>query len=605
MGAQSFTTKTMRKALVVFFIVASAFAASDSYIAPENLYVDEFTATEQARPGEIANAISFAQAYKKGGNHKTLANVRALKTYSLAAYDKAVDFKNSHASLSKQALVDLIIAYGKPSKKAENIVTQYADVTGKLKTVYTAGIGKYLLDHCDKAVVFGSGATVESRNVIGAWVAQFNANSLGLNSPPHYFRTLAVKLSDYQQQKIKVDALSKNADAEAAAAWLMKGTRKKYKSFLARIVAKVKARSEKLWKKVIKSAEKAEKKKWKESKKLHFQPPSGVAGASKEYARLAKKLKMPSLSEMKKAAEKLAKQWQKRKKSTAKSIKKVIKKIEKKDEDKDNKKAAAAKTADAAKKKAAEKDAKKKTAKQEAKKKTKKAQLTCTTTTATSNKAGVVKAAAKKGYTMVGGGMTSNYRKWDKIAGFEEAMPEDNSFRCDTGFGPGKLKCYARSCTSNVGALSCTTKSLRFKGSGVRDATLPKGYVMTGGGLNNHYRSWNAKAGFEESRPNGNTWRGDMGFGWGDYTVYVRGCKAPKGRKLMCVTKASGRGNYNKVTCPAGYTVTGCGINNHYRKWDAKSGYEQHNPHGNNQCHCDTAFGTGDNTCYARCCKLQ
>merc|ERR1711988_458331 len=188
--------------------------------------------------------------------------------------------------------------------------------------------------------------------------------------------------------------------------------------------------------------------------------------------------------------------------------------------------------------------------------------------------------------------------------GFEEALPEGNHFRCDTGFGPGRLTCYARSSKSNVGALSCITRSRHFKGSGVRDATLPHGYVMTGGGLNNHYRGWNARAGFEETRPNGSGWRGVMGFGWGDYTVFVRGCKPPKGSKLVCVTRQSNVGNYNKVSCPAGFTVTSCGVNNHYRRWDKLSGYESHFPASNTQCHCDTGFGHGKNQCYARCCKL-
>merc|ERR1711896_52514 len=223
----------------------------------------------------------------------------------------------------------------------------------------------------------------------------------------------------------------------------------------------------------------------------------------------------------------------------------------------------------------------------------KKAQLSCHTRTARSNRAGVIRAGTPGGYVSLGGGM------------FEEAMPEGNHFRCDTGFGPGRLTCYNRACKTNVGGLSCTTRSLRFRGSGVRDVRLPGGYVMTGGGLYNHYRHFNARAGFEETRPNGNAWRGDMGFGWGDYTVYVRGCRAPRGRKLICATRRSGRGNYNRVSCPGGYTVTSCGVNNHYRAFNAKSAYESHFPVGNNQCHCDTAFGAGVNTCYARCCKLQ
>jgi len=232
------------------------------------------------------------------------------------------------------------------------------------------------------------------------------------------------------------------------------------------------------------------------------------------------------------------------------------------------------------------------------------ASLTCTTNTHRSNNAGVIRAGSPRGFVSTGGGMVNNYRAWNRLGAFEEAMPEGNHFRCDTGFGPGRLTCYNRSCKTSHGPLRCTTRSLRFRGVGVRDVRLPRGYVMTGGGLFNHYRSFNSRAGFEETRPNGNAWRGDMGFGWGDYTVYVRGCKAPRGRRLICTTRQSGRGNYNRVSCPRGYTVTSCGVNNHYRAFNAKSAYESHFPASNQQCHCDTAFGHGDNTCYARCCKL-
>merc|ERR1712093_104159 len=219
------------------------------------------------------------------------------------------------------------------------------------------------------------------------------------------------------------------------------------------------------------------------------------------------------------------------------------------------------------------------------------AKLHCTTTAKHSNNAGVIVPHAPGGYAMTGGGMNNHYRSWNKLSAFEEMFPSGNSFRCDTGFGPGRLTCYARYCKTNVGGLACTTRSLRFRGSGVRDAKLPSGFTMTGGGIYNHYRGWNARAGFEESRPNGNHWRGDMGFGWGDYTVYVRGCKAPRGRRLQCTTRASRRGNYNKVTCPAGFTVTSCGVNNHRRKWDKLSGYESHFLKSATQCDCDSGFG--------------
>merc|ERR1712093_77989 len=96
------------------------------------------------------------------------------------------------------------------------------------------------------------------------------------------------------------------------------------------------------------------------------------------------------------------------------------------------------------------------------KKAKKKGVLTCATKTKGSNRAGVVVPATPSGYTVMGGGMVNHYRSWNKLAGFEEAFPHGNAFRCDTGFGPGKLTCYSRSCKTNVGGLLCTTKSLRF-----------------------------------------------------------------------------------------------------------------------------------------------
>jgi len=268
-------------------------------------------------------------------------------------------------------------------------------------------------------------------------------------------------------------------------------------------------------------------------------------------------------------------------------------KDEKKDKDLKKKEVAAKKVAKEAADKAKIKEVKAK------------AVLTCRTSTKKSNNAGIVTAKSAKGYQMTGGGMVQHIINWEKKSAFEDLIPHGNDFRCDTGFGPGKLTCYNRHCKTNVGALQCVTLAKRHKGSGAKDVGLPAGFTMTGGGLYNHYRKFDKKAGFEDSRPNGNAWRGDMGFGAGDFTTYVRGCKAPKGHTLTCVTKTSGRGNYNKVKCPKGYVTTSCGITNHKRKWDKLAGFERANPVGNDQCDCDTGFGPGDNTCYARCCKLN
>merc|ERR1711988_489141 len=317
--------------------------------------------------------------------------------------------------------------------------------------------------------------------------------------------------------------------------------------------------------------------------------------AQKERASKREKKTKEATSKEKAAKKKLERDQKKKREQKAKHDERIVKEKTQKE-----------KSAKARARRQKEQSDKERAAKKKRERATK-TTLKCTTTTRASNRAGLVDAIPARGYTLTGGGMNNHYRSWNKLSGFEEMYPLDNGsrFRCDTGFGPGRLTCYARSCTTGAGALSCKTVKRSFKGSGVINVGLPRGYTLTGGGLYNHYRSFNKRAGFEESRPHGNAWRGDMGFGWGHYTVYARGCKAPRGFHLQCRTVHTGRGNYHKANCPGGYIVTGCGIRNNYRGFNAKAGVEESGvPHGNG-CLCDTGFGTGDNYCYAQCCKLN
>merc|ERR1711988_1321935 len=227
--------------------------------------------------------------------------------------------------------------------------------------------------------------------------------------------------------------------------------------------------------------------------------------------------------------------------------------------------------------------------------------IKCRTTAAASNRAGVVYAKQPGGYTMVGGGINNHYRHFNKLSAFEESFPHGSNWRCDTGFGPGRVTCYARSC--RMRGLSCTTRSVYKHGSGIAQASLPGGYVMTSGGVFNHYRHWNKHAAFETSIPIGsNTWRCDMGLGSGRFNCYVRGCKPRRGTRLHCITRHSGVGNHHNVQCPGHYSMTGCGQNELRRQWNHLSGFEEIRPHGNG-CVCDSGFGPGKNRCYARCCR--
>jgi hypothetical protein len=237
--------------------------------------------------------------------------------------------------------------------------------------------------------------------------------------------------------------------------------------------------------------------------------------------------------------------------------------------------------------------------------KAKKAGLKCTINKKSSNSAGLVHVGPAKGTTVTGGGMNNRYRGWDKLGMFEDMYPGNNRFTCDTGYGPGKLTCYSISCSKGGKPLKCETrKKTKNNFSGIaKISPRRRKYTMTGGGLINHYRGGNGwkgrKSMFEDSRPSGRGWVGDMGAGRGDFTAYVRGCKDVK-----CKTVKSNIGNVRFATCPTGYQVTGCGIKNEYRRhWSKLSAFEESYPISSTKCRCDGGFGKGRIICYARCCK--
>jgi len=210
-----------------------------------------------------------------------------------------------------------------------------------------------------------------------------------------------------------------------------------------------------------------------------------------------------------------------------------------------------------------------------------------------------------KNAKLVGGGM-SQTRGWGKLGAIERFYPKSagstGTYQCDTGFGAGHLTCFGVYASNNGRALTCQTRSKRMnKKSGSGTAVLDAGYVMTGGGIVTHYTKWDNHAQFERSEPHGNNgWISDMGFGWGDYTSYVTGCKG-----LKCKTVESKRGDGTEAKCPAGYKVTGCGMRNHYGKMDKKSAFEQMQPADSlDRCVCNMGIGAGDDSCFARCCKM-
>merc|ERR1711988_1679415 len=97
-----------------------------------------------------------------------------------------------------------------------------------------------------------------------------------------------------------------------------------------------------------------------------------------------------------------------------------------------------------------------------------------------------------------------------------------------------------------------------------------KNSKIVGGGMS-QTRGWGALGAIERFYPKSTSqYQCDTGFGWGDYTPYVTGCKG-----LSCKTVESKRGDGTVAKCPAGYKVTGCGMRNWHGKMDKKSAFEQ------------------------------
>merc|ERR1712167_38509 len=76
--------------------------------------------------------------------------------------------------------------------------------------------------------------------------------------------------------------------------------------------------------------------------------------------------------------------------------------------------------------------------------------------------------------------------------------------------------------------------AVRRNDAGIIKVPGPSGTIMVGGGVINHYRKWNDASIFEESYPDGDQWRCDMGVGnRGQATCISLSYKMPKGTKCV------------------------------------------------------------------------
>jgi len=221
------------------------------------------------------------------------------------------------------------------------------------------------------------------------------------------------------------------------------------------------------------------------------------------------------------------------------------------------------------------------------------------------NDAGIIKVPGPSGTIMVGGGVINHYRKWNDASIFEESYPDGDQWRCDMGVGNrGQATCISLSYKMPKGT-KCVNARAYTANAGVIHATLPPGYMMVSGGVQNLIRKFDRQGAFEESMPSGDRkWRCDMGFGRGELNCFVRGCKFPHGAHCVTTEASSNNAGWVWAECPEGYQVMGCGMRNNYLNFDPKSGFEDLRPVGN-KCLGDMGFGPGRVSVYARCCKVN
>jgi len=235
-------------ATFAFFAVTCAMVLN---VAFDGDVVHESMPTTSSFSMEAASELARKHVQGKGN---VLGNIAALKAYSLAAHWKARHVLNNPFSrTSRNSLLPFIVAYG--AQRGGNPVAEYADVMSKMRLRYPTGLSRYTLLHLNQAILRGKG--VVRPNYPPFW-ATLDAKALGLVSAPHLLYKLGVTFTKYGVERHKVLKQLQGADAKAAAKWLLKGAKGKYKSFYSRLKGHWQLVKDKKRRKAVKTAVRAE-----------------------------------------------------------------------------------------------------------------------------------------------------------------------------------------------------------------------------------------------------------------------------------------------------------------------------------------------------------
>jgi hypothetical protein len=213
--------------------------------------VGQFVEVDMATNEEAESHIQDGLAAKSTKVHD---NVVAFKAYCVAAFDSVHDLVDHKTS----SIVPIVSQFGKDGDN-KNVILEYSKLFGKAIGEFKTGMGKYMLDKLNTALLTSKadqGIVVMQPGDNLHYVLDYSA--LGLQDLPRYFKKMRVNVQDFNEAYHKIGEANSNADAMAAVAFLKGKHNEEYMSFLDREIAKQDAIKAGRFKKIADHAFKAE-----------------------------------------------------------------------------------------------------------------------------------------------------------------------------------------------------------------------------------------------------------------------------------------------------------------------------------------------------------
>jgi len=325
----------VRVLLIAALLVCAATALPDEELFEEEASVSPMAEDPASGESKVQADFAFIQSVLgKAGNRPVLKKIAELKAYCLTAYDKASDLLDT-AGTRHSSYLAFVAQFGSPDTKNKNAVTQYAKIMVSLRKKYTAGMGRYLLDHLHKAVLSRNKKDQVVRTDFPVGYVTISRKALGMTGEPALLFRLAVLNGHFANSWHTVEKTSMGADGMAALAWMKKGAKGKYKSFLARERDMWHRKVSKAHKKVVAAAIRAARGAFGAGAEggdtkaglVKVQAKPAWDASVKGFRRFMRGIKVPSAKAMKKAAEKHAKVWMKHVGKKLKAVKGRTKKM--------------------------------------------------------------------------------------------------------------------------------------------------------------------------------------------------------------------------------------------------------------------------------------